>query len=87
MPVADGFTYLGAADPDRSANGNAARPLYEWLAEWSARVLIPGGHLVVYTGDPTLPRDIAILAEQLTCRGECVSLLTQQQRLHGAGLL
>jgi hypothetical protein len=102
LPITNGFNYRvgdvrrALADiPDSSVAmvltdppyGNAAEPLYRWLAEWSARVLIPGGHLVVYLGALTLPRDIALLSEHLTCRGECVCLLTQHQRLFGAGLL
>jgi len=59
--------------PDCSVNlvltdppyGDQAEPLYEWLAEWSARVLIPGGSLICYTGQSRLNRDIGIFDRHL----------------------
>jgi len=37
--------------------GKDAEPLYEWLAKFAARVLIPGGSLICYTGQTNLLRD------------------------------
>lgn len=59
--------------PDCSVNlvltdppyGDQAQPLYEWLAEWSARVLIPGGSLICYTGQSRLNRDMRIFDRHL----------------------
>jgi hypothetical protein len=45
--------------------GDEAEPLYEWLAKWSAQVLIPGGSLICYTGQSRLDRDMRLLGEQL----------------------
>jgi 16S rRNA G966 N2-methylase RsmD len=45
--------------------GDDAEPLYEWLAEWSACVLVPGGSLVCYTGQSRLNRDVAIFDAHL----------------------
>jgi predicted methyltransferase len=36
--------------------GDEAAPLYEWLALWARRVLIPGGSLICYTGQSRLDR-------------------------------
>jgi hypothetical protein len=44
--------------------GNAATPLYEWLAAFTARVLVPGGSLICYSGTGTLPRDYRIFDAQ-----------------------
>ncbi len=59
--------------PDCSVNlvltdppyGDDAEPLYRWLAEWSTRVLIPGGSLICYTGQSRLNRDMRIFDERL----------------------
>jgi len=59
--------------PDCSVNlvltdppyGDQAQPLYEWLAEWAARVLIPGGSLICYTGQSRLNRDMRIFDRHL----------------------
>jgi site-specific DNA-methyltransferase (adenine-specific) len=68
--------------------GHAAAPLYRWLAPWSKRVLIPGGHLVVYVGSTLLPRDLGIFSDaSLRFRGECILLFNPHQRLWGNGLL
>ena len=45
--------------------GDEAEQLYRWLAEWAARVLIPGGSLVCYTGQSRLDRDTAIFSTHL----------------------
>jgi len=67
--------------------GNAAELLYRWLAEFAARVLIPGGALICYTGHTRLPRDQAILGAQLTYHHQCIVLFTQPQRLFGRNML
>lgn len=48
--------------------GNDSEPLYRWLADFAARVLVPGGSLVCYTGIATWYRDARILAERLQPR-------------------
>jgi predicted methyltransferase len=45
--------------------GDAAKPLYEWLAQWASRVLIPGGSLICFTGQSRLNRDMRIFGEHL----------------------
>jgi DNA modification methylase len=67
--------------------GNAAEPLYRWLAEFAARVLIPGGSLICYTGQACLSRDIKIFEEHLTYWWLCHMRHTQPQKLFGAGVL
>jgi hypothetical protein len=68
--------------------GHDAEPLYLWLALWAVQVLIPGGHLVVYTGSALLDRDIQIfVAAGLRFRGECVLMFSPHQRLGGNGLV
>jgi hypothetical protein len=39
---------------------DAADPLYEWLADFASKVLIPGGSLIFFTGHHRLPRDFEI---------------------------
>jgi hypothetical protein len=63
--------------------GDEAEPLYTWLAEWSARVLIPGGSLICYTGQSRLDRDIGILAQHLRYWWLLTMLHHQSQRLPG----
>jgi hypothetical protein len=60
-----------------------AEPLYRWLAEWSARVLIPGGSLICYTGHWSLDRDMKIFSEHLRFWWELVMMHHQSQRLLG----
>jgi hypothetical protein len=48
--------------------GSASEPLYHWLAEFAARVLVPGGSLICYTGITTWFRDAAIFAGRLQPR-------------------
>jgi hypothetical protein len=45
--------------------GNDAEPLYQWLAQWASRVLIPGGSLICYTGQSKLNRDMRTFDEHL----------------------
>jgi hypothetical protein len=80
LPIADGLEFrqgdcrkVLADVPDASVPliltdppyGDEAEPLYQWLAQWSARVLIPGGSLICYTGQTRLDRDIAIFGSHL----------------------
>jgi hypothetical protein len=66
--------------------GNVAEPLYEWLGGFAARVLIPGGSLIVYTGGGTLLRDGSILLKHLKYNWECVMLHGSAQKIFGAGV-
>jgi hypothetical protein len=63
--------------------GDAAEPLYRWLAEWSARVLVDGGSLVCFTGQARLDRDLAIFAERLRYWWLLALRHNQSQRLPG----
>jgi hypothetical protein len=63
--------------------GDEAEPLYEWLAEWSERVLIPGGSLIVYTGQSRLDRDMRIFGEKLRYWWLLSMLHTATQSLPG----
>lgn len=64
--------------------GNAAEQLYHWLAEFAARVLVPGGSLICYTGNMTEHRDAGIFDGQLTRMPSCVMLHNSQQRIFGS---
>ena len=63
--------------------GDEAEPLYEWLAQWSARVLIPGGSLICYTGQSRLDRDMDILGSRLRYWWLLIMPHQQSQRLPG----
>jgi hypothetical protein len=78
--VPDGSVALVLTDPPY---GDEAEPLYTWLAEWSARVLVPGGSLICYTGQSRLDRDIGIFARQLRYWWTLAMLHHQSQRLPG----
>jgi DNA modification methylase len=68
--------------------GIKPEPLYRWLADFAARVLIPGGTLVCYCGSTMLPRDMAIFAAHLQWRTEVVLVFDDKaQKLHGAGVI
>ena|SRR5271166_675506 len=67
--------------------GNAAEPLYRWLGQFAARVLIPGGSLICYTGQSRLDRDLAIFSEHLRYWWLLTMPHTVPQRLLGAGVL
>jgi hypothetical protein len=45
--------------------GDEGVQLYRWLADFAARVLIPGGSLICYTGHSCLDRDLAIFSTKL----------------------
>lgn len=63
--------------------GDQAEDLYRWLADWSARVLIPGGSLIVYTGQSRLDRDIGIFGRHLRYWWLLSMMHTRAQRLPG----
>jgi hypothetical protein len=67
--------------------GNEAEPLYEWLAQFAARVLVPGGSLICYTGTTLLPRDYRIFGQHLTYWWTPIMLHDAAQRLFGAGVI
>jgi hypothetical protein len=64
--------------------GNASEPLYRWLAQFAARVLMPGGSLICVTGLMRLDHEMAIFGEHLRYLPQCVMLHDQQQRIFGA---
>jgi site-specific DNA-methyltransferase (adenine-specific) len=78
--ISDNSVPLILTDPPY---GNDAEPLYQWLAQWASRVLIPGGSLICYTGQSRLNRDIAIFGKQLTYWWLCVMPHGDAQRLPG----
>jgi hypothetical protein len=57
--VPDSSVALVLTDPPYAEE---SEPLYRWLAEFAARVLIPGGSLICYTGHWSLNRDMRIFA-------------------------
>jgi hypothetical protein len=63
--------------------GNDAKALYEWLAVFAERTLIPGGSLICYTGQAQLNRDMAILSERLRYWWLCIMPHTTTQRFPG----
>ena len=60
-----------------------AEPLYQWLAEFAARVLIPGGSLICYTGHWSLNRDMKIFDEHLRYWWVMAMMHHQSKRLPG----
>jgi hypothetical protein len=63
--------------------GDEGEPLYSWLADFAARVLITGGSLICYTGHSRLPRDHAIFSERLRFWWELCVPFDQKQQLPG----
>lgn len=63
--------------------GDEAAPLYAWLGQWAARVLVPGGSLICYTGQSRLDRDMRLLGEHLRYWWLLAMLHHQSQRLPG----
>ncbi len=63
--------------------GDEAYPLYDWLGEWSARVLVPGGSLICYTGQSRLDRDMDLLGAHLRYWWLLAMLHNSSQRLPG----
>jgi hypothetical protein len=78
--VPDNSVPLVLTDPPY---GDDAEPLYRWLAQWAARVLIPGGSLVCYTGQSRLDRDMRIMSEHLRWWWLMIMPHDQSQRLPG----
>ncbi len=78
--IKDNSVALVLTDPPYPAE---AEPLYQWLAEWSARVLIPGGSLICYTGHWSLNRDVKIFDEHLRYWWVMAMLHRQSRRLPG----
>jgi hypothetical protein len=67
--------------------GNAAEPLYRWLAEFAARVLVPGGSLICLTGQARLNRDMRIFDEHLNYLWLRTMMHDAQQRIFGVRVL
>jgi hypothetical protein len=78
--IPDNSVPLILTDPPYAAE---AEPLYRWLAEWSARVLIPGGSLICYTGHWSINRDTRIFDEYLRYWWLLIMMHGQSQRLAG----
>lgn len=78
--VPDSSVALVLTDPPY---GDESRPLYEWLAEWSARVLVPGGSLICYTGQSRLDQDLTALGQHLRYWWLLSMQHTRAQRLPG----
>ena len=72
--VADNSTAVVLTDPPHS---EGSEPLYEWLAEFAARVLVPGGSLIVYSGHCWLERELAYSAG-ISVFGGCCRSSTHQ---------
>jgi hypothetical protein len=80
LDVPDNSVHLVLTDPPY---GDEAEPLYNWLAEWSKRVLIPGGSLICFTGQSRLDRDLRILGDHLRYWWLLAIRHNQAQRLPG----
>ena len=85
--VGNAFDLAGAVAADQLLTdppyGDESGPLYEWLGEWAARVLVPGGSLICYTGQSRLPRDLELLGAHLRYWWLLEMLHTRAQRLPG----
>jgi DNA methylase len=60
--IRDNSVSLILTDPPWS---DAAEPLYLWLTDFAARVLVPGGALACFVGKARLDRWVAILSRKL----------------------
>lgn len=78
--IAPESVHLVLTDPPY---GDEAEPLYRWLAEWSARVLVPGGSLICFTGQSRLDRDFDIFGEHLRYWWQLAMRHNHAQRLPG----
>jgi hypothetical protein len=88
VDIADNSIPLILTDPPYGMKPEAEL-LYRWLAEFAARVLIPGGALVCYTGLATEERDKAIFREhhpRLTLWPTCILPHDKRQKLQGFNL-
>jgi hypothetical protein len=79
--IADSSVALILTDPPY---GTKAEPLYRWLAAFAARVLIPGGSLICYTGNVGHGRRMRTFAAHLVEQPQLVMLHTTSQNLHGS---
>lgn len=66
--------------------GTDAEPLYEWLAAFSARVLMPGGSLICYSGNGRLPYLHDIFRKHLNYWWTPILLHDAAQKMLGAGV-
>jgi hypothetical protein len=82
--IADNSVPLILTDPPY---GIVSEGLYEWLAQFAARVLVPGGSLICYTGQGTLPRDYHILGKHLKYNWTPIMLHNAAQKLFAAGVV
>jgi hypothetical protein len=82
--VADNSIPLILTDPPY---GNDAEPLYEWLARFAERVLIPGGSLICYTGNALVRRDYRIFDEHLSWHWTAIMLHDDAQRMFGPNVI
>jgi DNA modification methylase len=78
--IADNSVALILTDPPYAKE---SEPLYRWLAEFAARVLIPGGSLICYTGHWSLNRDMRIFDQHLRYWWVLVMPHAQSRRLPG----
>ena len=58
-----------------------------WLAQFTARVLIPGGSLICFTGQARLNRDMPLFDQHLRYWWLLNMLHTQSTRLHGKDVI
>jgi hypothetical protein len=79
--IADNSVPLILTDPPYGHDGLI---LYEWLAEFAARVLIPGGSLVCYTGQGLLQRDLQIFSQHLSYRWTFAMMHNSSQKMLAA---
>lgn len=63
--IPDNSVSMVLTDPPYG-NVEGVEPLYRWLAEFAARVLIPGGSMICLTGQINFNRDIRIFDQYLT---------------------
>jgi hypothetical protein len=78
--IPDSSVALVLTDPPYAEE---SAPLYRWLAEFAARVLIPGGSLICYTGHWSLNRDMRIFDDHLRYWWIFAMLHHQSKRLPG----
>lgn len=62
--IPDNSVSLIFTDPPYG-NAEGVEPLYEWLGEFAARVLMPGGSMICLTGTINLNRDMRIFDQYL----------------------
>ncbi len=62
-------------------------PLFGGLAEFAARVLIPGGSLITYTGHQTLPEVLSLMTPHLRFHWTCALVGSERRIMPGFGVL